>query len=107
MLGWDVASCTGWGLDMTISPDRLAKAYAYDISIDPYINHIRYRMYGSMPYTRQRSLKSTATADQRQQAPTSGSEPVRLACQAIGMFTRAPEMDVWTMSPSSKASSAQ
>jgi hypothetical protein len=36
---------------MTIAPDRLAKAYAYDISIDPYINRAVICMYGSMPYT--------------------------------------------------------
>jgi hypothetical protein len=109
MLGWGVAGCAGWGLDMTISPDRLAKVYAYGIRIYPYINRGAISMYGSIPYIRQRSLKSTATADQRQQAPTSGSEPVRIACQAIGMWAvaRAPEIDVWTMSPSSKASSAQ
>src|SRR3954467_1617191 len=53
--------------------------------------------------------KSTATADQRQQAPTSGPEPVRIACRAIECWQSrvAPEMDVWTMLPSSKASSAQ
>jgi hypothetical protein len=51
MPGWGVASCAGWGLDMTIAPDRLAKAYAYDISIDTYINRAVICMYGSMPYT--------------------------------------------------------
>ena len=94
-------------IETAITLPIILLVYAYDTSIDPYINRVAVRMYGSTPYTRQRRLKSTATADQRQQAPTSGSEPVRLACQAIGMFTRAPEMDVWTMSPSSKASSAQ